>query len=98
MKAKLFFDRRVAISETAFVEMVLWKVPTSVRASSHAFKYRLALIADGRCVLRFDNEAGKGDHMHIGGIERSYGFVDPDRLVADFMTEVNRWIDENRHA
>jgi hypothetical protein len=98
MKAKLLVDRRIAISETAFAEMVLWKVPTPVRASNHAFKYRLALIVDGRCVLRFDNEAGKGDHMHIGGVERSYGFVDPDRLVADFMTQVNRWIDENRHA
>ena len=98
MNATLLFDRRTAISETAFVEMVLWRVPTPVRASGHVFKYRLALIADGLCVLRFDNEAGKGDHMHIGGTERSYGFVDPDRLAADFMTEVNRWIDENRHA
>ncbi len=98
MKATLLFDRRIAISETAFVEMVLWRVPAPIRASSHVFKYRLALIADGLCVLRLDNEAGKGDHMHIGDMERPYGFIDPDRLVADFLTEVNRWIDENRHA
>jgi len=22
-------------------------------------------VANGRCVLRFDNEADKGDHMHV---------------------------------
>jgi hypothetical protein len=25
----------------------------------------LAYIANQRCVLRFDNEAGKGDHKHL---------------------------------
>ena len=28
-------------------------------------KYRLALVVDGLCVLRYDNETGKGDHRHI---------------------------------
>lgn len=26
---------------------------------------------DGNCVLRYDNEAGKGDHKHIGDDERT---------------------------
>ena len=49
-------------------------------------------------MLRYDNEAGKGDHRHIGDREQSYRFVDPDRLVADFFADVRRWLDENRNA
>jgi hypothetical protein len=38
------------LTEGVFVEMVIWQVPQPVRGSSHSFKYRLALIADGVCV------------------------------------------------
>ena len=59
-------------------------------ASAHRFKYRLALVVNGECVLRYDNEAGKGDHRHIHGREEPYAFVDIDRLLADFRAEVER--------
>jgi hypothetical protein len=98
MKARLLFDRRVVVSETAFAELVLWELPQPVRGSSHGYKYRLAFVAHGVCMLRYDNEAGKGDHRHIGDREQSYRFVDPDRLVADFFADVRRWLDENRNA
>ncbi len=32
--------------------------------SSHGFKYRLAYVVDGVCVVRYDNEVDKGDHRH----------------------------------
>jgi hypothetical protein len=38
-------------------------VPRSVRTSGHEFKYSLAYVVEGECVLRYDNEAGKGDHI-----------------------------------
>lgn len=95
MKARLLFDRRVAVSEAAFAELVLWEVPTPVRGSSHSFRYRLAFVVRGFCVLRYDNEAGKGDHVHRSGREQTYRFTDPDRLVADFFTDVRKWLDEN---
>ena len=98
MRARLLFDRRVVLSDTAFAELVLWTVPNPVRGSRHGYKYRLALVANGECVLRYDNEAGKGDHVHRGGRERAYEFVDPDRLVADFFAGVRRWLNENRDA
>ena len=31
--------------------------------------------------LRYDNEAGKGDHRHIGRAENSYQFADPETLL-----------------
>ena len=45
----------------------------------------------GECVLRYDNELGKGDHYHSGEIERPYAFVSVDQLLDDFLAEVDRW-------
>lgn len=61
----------------------------------HSYKYRLALVVDEECVLRYDNEAGKGDHKHIGGRETPYAFSTVDHLLADFVQDVTRWRDEN---
>jgi hypothetical protein len=47
-----------------------------------------ALVVDGVCVLRYDNEAGKGDHRHVGRREQAYDFTGPDRLLADFWRDV----------
>jgi hypothetical protein len=94
-KAELVFSRRVTVSEKAFVELVLWRVPRPVPGSAHDFKYRLALVRLGVCVLRYDNEAGKGDHRHLGNTEFPYIFSGVERLVADFNSDVLRWLDEN---
>jgi hypothetical protein len=55
--------------------MVIWQIPSPVSGNGHSFKYRLAFVKDGICVLRYDNEAGKGDHRHKGKEEVSYEFV-----------------------
>jgi hypothetical protein len=36
--------------------------------------------------MRFDNEAGKGDHVHRGDTENAYAFTTVDQLLADFST------------
>jgi hypothetical protein len=61
MKAKSLLSRRVAIGENVFAEIVLWSVPQPLKGSGHSYKYRLALVADGVCVLSCENEAGKGE-------------------------------------
>lgn len=98
MKASPLFKRRVVVSENAFAEIVVWQLPRPIAGSAHAFKYRLAFIVDGVCLLRYDNEAGKGDHRHRGDVEEAYAFLSPRQLVADFMNDVRRWQDENRDA
>ena len=98
MKAELLMDRRFVIGEDAFAELLLWRVPQSVPGSAHGFKYRLAYVVNGTCVLRYDNEAGKGDHRHIGGVELPLTFADPEKLLADFCNDVMRWNDENRNS
>jgi hypothetical protein len=88
MKAALLIDERYVLDSEAFVEIVVWRLPRPARGSRHPFKYRLALVVDGVCVLRYDNEAGKGDHLHILDREERYGFTDPDALLADFWRNV----------
>lgn len=98
MKARLLVDRRDLIADDAFVELVLWQVPRPVRGSTHGYKYRLAYVVGGVCVLRFDNEAGKGDHKHVDGVESPVAFSNPDQLLADFKAEIARWNHENRDS
>ena len=88
MKAELLTDERHLLGSRAFVEIVVWRLPRPVRGSLHRFKYRLALVIDGICVLRYDNEVGKGDHRLIRNVEEPYEFTDPDALLADFWRDV----------
>jgi hypothetical protein len=89
--ATLLLDERHTLSENAFIEMVVWQLSSSVSGSKHAFKYRLALVVDGTCMLRYDNEAGKGDHKHIGEHEIPYVFTTPRSLLEDFWDDVDHW-------
>ena len=98
MKAIELLRRRVVYSECMFAELVLWRVPKPLKGSKHSYKYRLAYVVDGECVLRYDNEAGKGDHRHYSGKESAYAFVSPEKLVADFQRDIARWNDENSHT
>ena len=91
MAAELLLRERIHLSETEFAEMVIWQVDPPVRASGHAYKYRLAFMSDSRCVLRYDNEAGKGDHKHVGKRDLRYDFVDLRRLQSDFWSDVKAW-------
>ena len=94
MKADLLLNQRVVIHENAFVEMVVWHVPESVCGSQHDYKYRLGYVVNGQCVLRFDNEAGKGDHYHRDNEEFVYCFISLDRLLKDFWRLVDEYTDD----
>ncbi len=91
MPAEPLLDERHVLSETAFAELVVWRVPAPVRGSEHRYRYRLALVVKSECVLRYDNEAGKGDHRHAGKTERPYRFTTPAQLLADFWADVEKW-------
>lgn len=98
MKATEIFRRRIVYTETSFAEIVLWKLPASLSGSTHSYKYRLAYVVNGVCVLRYDNEAGKGDHRHFGTIEQDYKFKGPVALISDFQQDIARWNHENRNT
>ena len=98
MKAIELVRERIIYSEVAFAELMLWQLQKPLPGSTHLFKYRLAYVVRGVCVLRYDNEAGKGDHRHDGGKESAYAFSSPDKLLAAFQADITRWNHENSHT
>jgi len=58
------------------VEMLVWQLPAPVPPSEHLFKYRLVFVRDGKRVIGYDNERGKGDHRHLGKKQMPYRCVD----------------------
>jgi Family of unknown function (DUF6516) len=84
MKATLIARTRIVYSAHSFAELVLWRVPTPVLGSAHDFKYRLAYVVEMKCVVRYDNEVGKGDHRHFGVTAKAYKFSTPERPIVDF--------------
>lgn len=91
MRAEPLLNERHQLGAEAFVELRIWRVARPVRGSSHDLKYALAYVVGGVCVLRYDNEAGKGDHRHIGTMETAYTFTSPTALLADFWKDVDQW-------
>ena len=98
MKAIPLIRRRVVLALDAFAEVAVWRVPEPVSPSGHPFKYRLAYVVGGECVLRYDNERGKGDHRHCEEQELDYAFSAPEQLMLDFDADIKRWNHEHSHS
>ena len=91
MKARLLQKERIRLGDKRFVEIVVWQVPNPVPGSAHGFKYRMVLVVNEVSTLRYENEAGKGDHKHVGKREIPYEFASVSQLLADFMNDVSKW-------
>lgn len=90
MKAvRIFYDKAV-LPDGSIVEMVIWRLPEPLPPSTHGLKYRLFYGRPGHRVVAYDNERGKGDHRHVGGRESRYRFVSVEKLIADFLADVDR--------
>ena len=90
-RADLVLHSKFVYADGAIREMILWKLPSATPERSHGFKYRLYYgLADGSCLVRYDNESGKGDHRHFRTSEESYSFTDVESLVRDFLRDVSR--------
>jgi hypothetical protein len=90
MKATLLFEDRMVYPDGAIVEMHIWRLPEHDAERPHDLKYSLFYGRDGKRIVCYDNEHGKGDHRHYRDREESYMFSTADRLVADFLDDVER--------
>ncbi len=91
MAAKLLFREKFIYADGAIREMALWKLPGKSAGRPHGLKYRLYYgLPDGTCLVRYDNETGKGDHRHYGDREERYRFVDVETLARDFLADIAR--------
>lgn len=93
MKAQLLYRTKEDFKQ-GFIEIVIWKVPEPVPPSEHPFKYRMVYIVNGRRVVGYDNERGKGDHKHIDGAESTYIFSTVRQLVADLKADIEEMNNE----
>lgn len=89
MKAVQLFRRKFRQGDT-IVEMVLWHLPKITPDRPHGIKYRLYCGRNGECLVRYDNESGKGDHRHYGKREEPYPFNGVDTLIEDFRNDCAR--------
>ena len=73
------------------IQVVVWLLAEPLSGSPHSYKYRLHYqIADGSDYIRYDNERGKGDHRHIGGVEEAYRFETVKKLALDFYAAIKQ--------
>ena len=89
MKAALIFHKRQE-AYGGIVEMVIWRLPRSDPERPHGLKYRLYFGREGRRLVGYDNERGKGDHRHYESREEPYHFVSLEQLLRDFLDDVTR--------
>jgi len=89
-RATLVIDRKITLEDGSIVQAVVWELPIPLKGSPHRYKYRLYYGRQGECLVRFDNEQGKGDHKHVMGVEAPYNFRDIPSLLKDFRNEIER--------
>ena len=88
VEAQLLFSYE-ARQGALLMEMVVWQLPETTADRPHGIEYRLYLGREGKTLVRYDNEAGKGDHRHVGPdeAEEPYAFTSVERLLEDFLAE-----------
>ena len=92
-KATLLLDEKVVFADGAIMELVIWRLPRATPDRPHGLKYRLYFGRRGNCLVRYDNESGKGDHRHIKGRLESCRFILVARLRQDFEADIRKYGD-----
>ncbi len=87
--AKLRYHLKRIFPEGDIMEIKIWEVPKS-ESFPEGVKYSLVYIKEGRRVLGYDNERGKGHHKHYFDREEEIEFEDWERLVREFLEDVKK--------
>jgi hypothetical protein len=90
MKARLIQKSKEEFTGGVIVETVIWELIGTPSNHMHNLKYRLYCGKSGECIVRYDNETGKGDHRHYGVTEEPYSFTSFEKLIEDFLVDVER--------
>lgn len=88
-KATLILGTRNDYSNGVVVAKRIYRLAEPTADAPHGYSYRLHCgTMAGETLVRFDNETGNGDHVHLGAVEKPYRFTTPDQLLADFETAI----------
>ena len=92
MTADLIFKDKYIYKDGAIREMIIWRLPTIDSERPHGLKYRLYYGYSDQCLVRYDNERGKGDHRHYfngkNEYEEPYCWHSVEKLISDFKTDI----------
>lgn len=89
MQSRLIVHDKVREADGGIIEVKIWGVPVS-EEKKHGFRYSLAYITAGSCLVCYDNHTGKGDHRHYMGREECYRFTTINKLLEDFYRDIRR--------
>ncbi len=90
MDARLLLKEKFIFDDGAIFEAVIWQLPCPEKERPHRLKYRLFYGYPGHCLVRYDNERGKGDHRHYQESEQFYNFMSIEKLIDDFKADLNK--------
>ena len=79
------------MNDGSIIQTVVWELPEPLPKSKHPYKYRFYYGKEGRALVRYDNERGKGDHRHYAEGDEPYVFTSLDKLLSDFIRDMERY-------
>ena len=85
--AYLIAENRTELGKDKFTELRVYEVPHS-KDFQEGLKYSMSYVKKGQCILRYDNERGKGHHMHFMGKESEVSFRAIWELISEFRERV----------
>lgn len=94
--ASILLDRKAVLASGAIIQIKVWRLPKPTAERPHGLKYSLFYGWPGERRIAYDNEAGKGDHRHLGPKEEPYTFTTLAQLIADFERDVREEIAHER--
>ncbi|WP_424193384.1 toxin-antitoxin system TumE family protein [Ampullimonas aquatilis] len=89
-KATLLYADKAVLPDGCIIELRIWQLPSPDPERAHGLKYSLFYGCEGRRIVGYDNERGKGDHRHLGATETPYTFTTVEQLIADFLVDVEK--------
>ncbi len=87
--ASLIIDSKVIMGRW-IIQRKVWVLPGVSAERPHGLKYSLFCGDATLCLVRYDNESGKGDHRHYGEREEPYLFTTLEALLEDFQADIIR--------
>ena len=93
-KAELLIRQRDVLPDGILIEIKVWQLPRPDTERPHGLKYSLYCGQNGKRLVGYDNERGKGDHRHIKTREEAYVFNTLEQLIQDFYSDAFRMIKE----
>ena len=94
--AKLIESQKFTLDDGATVQIKIWRLPEPTTERPHGLKYSLYYGRDGRRIIGYDNETGKGDHRHYRDREERYDYTTFEALFLDFWRDVKQEIENER--